>query len=332
VEIGAQRRCGNDQDRPVHRRHRLPCEQDHEYTHALIVRAEPRGVLNFRVPLPSVPVWAAWDNRRMLDRRTLLDREGIVVDDVACRHHAGHGHAMEPSQGHALVFVRRGCFVRRADGASALMDPTVAFCRIPGQEQRYDHPNDDGDDCTTIALDAVVAASVWGGEPDLPAELLPVAPEVDLEHRRLLAAARRGADADTLYERALNLAAAALEQHDPRPVAAGRPQTKRARRRLVDDAREALAGDPACSLPQLANQLAVSPHHLSRVFHSHTGHTISRHRLLLRARAALERFAGGDPQLARLAAEVGFSDQSHFSRALRTQTGHTPSALRRMLG
>ena len=267
----------------------------------------------------------------MLERLTLLDREGIVVEDVACHHGVGDGETTEPSWGHALVFVRRGSFVRRADGASALLDPTVAFCRVPGQEQRYDHPNDGGDDCTTVALDAAIAASVWGGELDLPTDLLPVAPSVDLEHRRLLTAARRQADADTLYERALNLAAAALEQHDPRPVAARRPRTESARRRLVDDAREALVSDPGRSLPELAQDLAVSPHHLSRVFRAHTGHTVSRHRLLLRARAALERIAGGELQLARLAAELGFSDQSHLTRALRSQTGHTPSALRRLL-
>jgi AraC-like DNA-binding protein len=123
-----------------------------------------------------------------------------------------------------------------------------------------------------------------------------------------------------------------LGARDPARIAAGRPSTDRVRRRLVDDAREALAAAPERSLPELAQQLSVSPHHLSRVFRSRTGHTVSRYRLLLRARDGLERIAGGEGHLARLAVELGFADQSHLSRVIRQQTGHTPAALRAALG
>jgi AraC-like DNA-binding protein len=144
----------------------------------------------------------------------------------------------------------------------------------------------------------------------------------------LLAAARRGGDPHELAERAITMVAGALEQVDPRPVAAGRPATIRARRAVIDGAREILAAEPECPLPQLARTLAVSPHHLSRIFRAATGHTISRHRIRLRARAALERFAEGERDLARVAAELGFADQSHLSRVLRVETGYVPSALR----
>src|SRR6185312_915378 len=95
-----------------------------------------------------------------------------------------------------------------------------------------------------------------------------------------------------LAERAIALAAAALERADARRVAAGRPATARARRALADGAREALAAAPERSLPELARMLAVSPHHLSRTFRALTGETIARHRMRLRSRAALERLAG----------------------------------------
>ncbi len=111
----------------------------------------------------------------------------------------------------------------------------------------------------------------------------------------------------------------------------GRPATARARRALVDDAREALAADPDCSLADLAATLNVSATHLSRLFRAATGHTIARHRMRLRARAALDRLAGGEQQLARLAADLGFADQSHLCRVIRNETGHTPSSLRRAL-
>jgi AraC-like DNA-binding protein len=268
----------------------------------------------------------------MLIVRTVLRRDGITVADVACRHESGPGHATEHAAGHAIVFVRRGCFVRSVDGVEALLDPTVAYCMNPGEEQRYDHPQSHGDDCTAVSLDADLAASLWGGDPTLPRGPLSTSPEIDLEHRLLLAAGRRGVDPDELFERAITLAARALERANPRRVASGRPSTANARRALADGAREALAANPGRPLSDLAAALAVSPHHLSRVFRSVTGHTLSRHRMRLRARGALERLARGEHDLARLAADLGFADQSHLCRVIRTETGRTPSALRYVVG
>jgi AraC-like DNA-binding protein len=267
----------------------------------------------------------------MLSTRTFLSGEGMEIAEVACAHPRGHGCAEEQSGGHALVFVRRGCFVRSADGVQSLLDPTVAYCTNPGEEQRYDHPHDNGDDCTLLSIDPNMAASLWGGDPMLPCVPLPTSPEIDLEHRLLLSAARRGADPHELLERAIALSALALTQAEPRRVAAGRPATARARRAVADGVREILAANPERSLPELARALAVSPHHLSRIFRSATGHTVSRHRMRLRTRAALDRIADGEQSLARLAADLGFADQSHLCRVLRQETSRAPSALRQIL-
>ncbi len=266
----------------------------------------------------------------MLSTHRLLDHGGVTLTDVTCRLPTGRGHAHEAGH-HAIVFVRNGCFVRTADATSTLLDPTQAYGMNPGQEQRYDHPHAGGDDCTSVWLDPALLASMWGGDPVLSSDPLPSAPWVDLEHRLLLAAAHRGEPADALHERALSLVAAALAQVDPARVESGRPATARARRGLVDDARQALAADPDRSLVDLAATLNVSATHLSRLFRAATGHTIARHRMRLRARAALDRLAGGEDQLARLAADLGFADQSHLCRVIRNETGHTPSSLRRAL-
>jgi AraC-like DNA-binding protein len=265
----------------------------------------------------------------MLTARGIFEGDGVGIWDVACRHRAGRGTAEEHAGGHAVVFVRRGCFVRSAEGVEAVLDPTVAYCMNPGEEQRFDHPHDHGDECTSIALEPELAAALWGGEPELPAGPLPVTPQLDVEHRLLLAAAHRGRE--SVSERALDLAARALEAANPRRVASGGPASERARRALADGAREALAERPERSLPELAELLAVSPHHLSRVFRAQTGHTIARHRMRLRARAAVDRLAGGERELARLAAELGFADQAHLTRVVRAETGKTPSALRAAL-
>jgi AraC-like DNA-binding protein len=265
-----------------------------------------------------------------LNTRTVLDRDGVTITDVVCRHPPGRGHSHETGH-HAVVFVRRGCFVRGADGARHLLDPTRAYCINPGQEQRYDHPQPHGDHCTSVRLDAHLVASLWGGDPTLPPHPLPSPPRVDLEHRLLLSAARRGDTSHELFERAISLTAAVLETTDPGRVASGRPTTVRSRTRLVDGVREALAANPDRSLPDLAAALGTSSSHLSRTFRAATGHTISRHRMRLRARAALERLAGGEHDLARVAADVGFVDQSHLCRVIRSETGHTPSTVRRAL-
>jgi hypothetical protein len=119
----------------------------------------------------------------MLSSRTIVEIDGLEVADVACRHPVGPGREVEHSHAHAIVFVRRGCFVRSADGAGSLLDPTAAYCISPGQELRYDHPHDGGDDCTALFMAPELVASLWGGELRLPEGVLRIAPEVDLEHR-----------------------------------------------------------------------------------------------------------------------------------------------------
>jgi AraC-like DNA-binding protein len=268
---------------------------------------------------------------RVLSADTLHRQEGLEIQDVRCRHGRGRGDVELHDGRHALVLVRRGCFSRHADGASATLDPTLAYCINPGAEHRYDHAHGDGDDCTAMFFDEELIASVWGGEPRLPTAPIPTASELDIEHRTLLADAKASKGTTDVSDRAIDLTAALLEQVDEHRVASARPATARARKALVDDVREAMNIVPELSLVELSRLLAVSPHHLSRVFRAGTGHTIAAHRKRLRARVALERLAGGEHDLARLAADTGFADQSHLTRVLRDETGRTPSALRAAL-
>ena len=83
--------------------------------------------------------------------------------------------------------------------------------------------------------------------------------------------------------------------------------TAAARRRIADDAHEALPADPTLGLVDLARAVAVSPHHLAR-FREHVGDPISTCRRRLRLRDALERLDGGESDLARLAADAGSAD------------------------
>ena len=231
-----------------------------------------------------------------------------------------------------LVLFRRGCLRRRTDGLEALVDPTVAYFVQPGQELEVAHPAGQGIGSTTIVFTEALAASIGGGEPRLPARPIFPGSGLDLAHRRLLADCRRGLDAFAADEAVHRLAADVLSRVEPDRVASGRPATGTARRRLADGAREALVARPDLRLLELARELAVSPHHLSRVFGEQTGLTLSRFRTHVRVRAVLERLSEGETSLARLAAELGFADHAHLTRVVRAETGMPPSRLRDLLG
>ena len=266
---------------------------------------------------------------RPLAKTSLVDGGDFVLETVECR--CGHTGWSPPENvaRYAIVFVRRGCFHRRLNGTESFVDSTVLYFERPDDEQQIAHPAG-GDSCTALYLSEAMLATMWGGEADLPDEPLPSDARTDLQQRLLLAAVVRG-DAGDATELVVDLASTVLARSAPKRVASGRPATARARRLLVDEVRQALVESPRAGVIELARRVAVSPHHLSRVFKAETGQTISRYRNRLRARLALERLGAGEPCLARLAADLGFADHAHLARVLRREVGATPSRLRERL-
>jgi AraC-like DNA-binding protein len=266
-----------------------------------------------------------------LTKHALVETREFLVEDVRCRCRPSGWSALEQSKAYGVVFVRSGCFHRRVNGVDMFADPTVVYFERPGDEQQISHPVA-GDSCTAVYLSESLLAQVRGGEPGLPDRPLATDPSLDLRQRLLLTLIAPQNDAEEIVEAVISLAADVLERSVPRQVAAGRPATALARRRVVDIAREALAERPAAGVLELAAFAAVSPHHLSRVFKAETGQPISGYRNRLRVRLALERIAQGESCLARLAADLGFSDHGHLSRVVRRELGETPSRLRARLG
>jgi len=81
----------------------------------------------------------------------------------------------------------------------------------------------------------------------------------------------------------------------------------------------------------LAVDAGVHPVHLARAFQKFERQTPGEYLQRVRVRAACLRFRQHDWPLAVVAAECGFSDQSHLTRVFRKFTGTTPAQFRSRL-
>ena len=200
---------------------------------------------------------------------TLASARGVAVHEVACHWEAGARMNERFSQ-FGLCLVRRGMFVRTTPRAEFLVDPTTAYFEQPGFEQQISHPRDAGGVTTVVLLsdDAMVR---YAGDVTLPDVLIPIGPEVQLQHMGLVANLRVGIDRQELDARLTDLIGLLVERAAPGRLTARRPGTRAAHVRLVNLAREAIAADPASfDLGALAADLGCTPFHLSRVFHRMT--------------------------------------------------------------
>src|SRR3954470_19424826 len=252
----------------------------------------------------------------MLSSASLLVTPDLLVRDLQCAHPRGGWGGVELARRAAIVFPRRGSFRRRGLHGEEVVEPGVAYFQRPGEEEEFAHPHDGGDRCMCVAVSETVLASMLGDDPTLPAHVVPTTPVQDLTLRSPMD-----------EEGVLTVVGSVLLAAVPRRLGAGRPATVQARKRVADDAREALAADPSLGLVELARAVAVSPHHLSRVFRAEVGVSVSAYRRRLRLRDALERL--GEADLARVAADAGYADHAHFAREARALLGTTPSALER---
>jgi AraC family transcriptional regulator len=113
-----------------------------------------------------------------------------------------------------------------------------------------------------------------------------------------------------------------------------RPATRRVRAELAEAAKELLVARLAqpLSLGAMAEDLNVSPFHLTRVFRERTGRTLTAYLHDLRLRAAVDRL-DEEPgaSLSRIAADLGYCTPSHFTDRFRGAFGIPPSQLRNLM-
>jgi AraC family transcriptional regulator len=82
------------------------------------------------------------------------------------------------------------------------------------------------------------------------------------------------------------------------------------------------------TLDGIAGSVGVHPAHLARVFRQLQGCTVGEYVRSLRIEYACHCLRTSDTALATLALAAGFSDQSHFSRVFKRQTGMSPAVFR----
>lgn len=82
------------------------------------------------------------------------------------------------------------------------------------------------------------------------------------------------------------------------------------------------------TLADLAADFDVHPVYLARAFRRHYGRSIGETRRRLRVDDAVRKLASGHNCLSGLALELGYADQSHFTREFKRETGWTPGRFR----
>lgn len=82
------------------------------------------------------------------------------------------------------------------------------------------------------------------------------------------------------------------------------------------------------ALSEVAARVGVHPSHLARVFREHQGETIGSYVRRLRLEWAAAQLVSTDSCIATIAAEAGFTDQSHFTRVFKRYRGVTPGRFR----
>ena len=243
-----------------------------------------------------------------------------------------------PCTGHTVVFPRLAVWIQHEGGRPFVADPATVPLYNRGQRYRREAIDARGDACEwmafpgTVITDALRDAGHRNQDaPDRPFDRAAARSTGALyaaQRRMFAAAARHGASASDLEERALLVLDAVVRQMthaQPDAISARTREVIEEARRLIN-----LEGARPHSLPALARECGVSPYRLCRDFRRVTGMTISAYRTGIRLFASLEALPSAR-DLSALALDAGFSSHSHFSAAFRKVFHTTPSALRRLL-
>lgn len=267
----------------------------------------------------------------------------VVVEDVLCRPCTPACGGEEQAVSNDIVFPRMGSFVKHDSWGRSVADPNHVLFFRQGESYEISHPVDGGDSCTVFSFaDDVLREGLdelCVGAPNDNGTVFPQSHcGADSNawllhhrlHRRLVAGGTQDVTSDEWALDLLGAVAKNLRRQMAKRHRNSRPRTERAHHDIAHAAQLVLAGHyrSAPSLTELARIVHSSPFHLSRLFRRIVGVPIHRYLNALRLRASLERLAEGEPDLTRLALDLGYSSHGHFSTAFHREFAFTPAQFR----
>jgi AraC family transcriptional regulator len=268
--------------------------------------------------------------------RLLASGAGWQVRDVVCT--AGPQDRPFEEEHHVmcLALVTDGSFQYRTSQGSSLMTPGSVLLGNAGAAYECGHEHHAGDRCLAFQFAPQFFESIVVAVPDATQfrfrePRLPLLPQL----LPLVAAAQsmrdEPCDWDEVEELAMRFAGAVCAA-----VSMAKSDTSHARAASLRDERrvttvlrriEAMPSDRH-SLRELAQEAAMSPYHLLRVFEQVVGVTPHQYLLRTRLRQAAVRLRRSRDSVAAVAGQSGFNDLSTFNRQFRRLIGASPTAYR----
>lgn len=257
----------------------------------------------------------------MPENKALLRTSDVLLGTSRCDPLDSPSEVEETEDHHTLVFPIEGVFWVDTGSSLTSATPSKLLFFHKGQTRRVHHPHGANDRSIYVSLSQRFAepfADVDGYFRRMEAL---TEPRFDLRLIRLVhRAGQRRLTRLELDEFVLHT----LRHHtdEPQSPTLHSPQ----HRDIANDADEHLAIHfrEDCDLSEVARDIGVSPHHLSRVFKAVTGRSLTQRRAQLRLRYATEEIVSGHDDLSTVALEAGFYDHSHMANSFRAHLGISP--------
>lgn len=242
-----------------------------------------------------------------------------------------------------VVFPFRPVLIEQSGRRPVVATPNHVVLYDAAQTYRRALLSPDGDVATFVIVDDRLARDLvhegdWDGTTRFPRAEMALDASTLLQFQ-LLVRALGLATVDQLAaeETAIAVLGAVLRQPADgiESHAAPRPRRRSTRQLhddLVDETKRLLARRVAenVGLAELGRAVGASPFHLARIFRASTGQSIHGYREQIRLRHALESLTDvrPEPNLSRLATDLGFASHAHFDTRFRRTFGHAPGAVR----
>ena len=260
----------------------------------------------------------------------LLSTPTVRIRDVRCAGRCRDRSAEERVSRTQLVYPYRGVYVRHIGEEDAVAEPNQALYFNAGETYCVSHPVAGGDSSFVLEPANSVLRELAPKERLLegdPVRFRIQRSSLDTRAQALAALLRHSLASRVIDKLEAESLALTLIQRTLGPRTSREPAGSRGHRKLVDRTKLVLSSDllRRWSLADIAVEVGVSPVYLTQVFQRVEGVPLYRYQLRLRLARALDMIRD-EPDLTRIAMELGFSNPSHFSSAFRQAYGRSPSA------